>query len=80
VETVWRQADRYGVPRICFANKMDRVGASYERTIESIKQRLGANPVAMQMPIGMEGSFKGVIDLMTMKAVFWDDELGKGSA
>ncbi len=76
-ETVWRQADRYGVPRICFANKMDRVGASYERTIESIKQRLGANPVAMQMPIGMEGSFKGVIDLMTMKAVFWDDELGK---
>jgi elongation factor G len=56
---------------------MDRVGASYERTIESIKQRLGANPVAMQMPIGMEGSFKGVIDLMTMKAIFWDDELGK---
>jgi elongation factor G len=76
-ETVWRQADRYGVPRICFANKMDRVGASFERTIESIKQRLGANPIAMQMPIGMEASFQGVIDLMTMKAVFWDDELGK---
>ena len=76
-ETVWRQADRYGVPRICFANKMDRVGASYERTIDSIKQRLGANPVAMQMPIGMEASFRGVIDLMTMKATFWDDELGK---
>jgi elongation factor G len=76
-ETVWRQADRYGVPRICFANKMDRVGASYERTIESIKQRLGANPIAMQMPIGMEASFQGVIDLMIMKAVFWDDELGK---
>jgi elongation factor G len=76
-ETVWRQADRYGVPRICFANKMDRVGASYQRTIDSIKQRLGANPIAMQMPIGMEASFKGVIDLMTMKAVFWDDELGK---
>ena len=76
-ETVWRQADRYGVPRICFANKMDRVGASYERTIETIKQRLGANPIAMQMPIGMEASFKGVIDLMTMKAVYWDDELGK---
>ncbi|HVM71600.1 MAG TPA: elongation factor G [Anaerolineales bacterium] len=76
-ETVWRQADRYGVPRICFANKMDRVGASYERTIETIKQRLGANPIAMQMPIGMEASFRGVIDLMTMKAVFWDDELGK---
>jgi len=76
-ETVWRQADRYGVPRICFANKMDRTGASYERTIESIKQRLGANPIAMQMPIGMESSFLGVIDLMTMKAVFWDDELGR---
>ena len=76
-ETVWRQADRYGVPRICFANKMDRVGASYERTIETIKQRLGANPIAMQMPIGLEASFRGVVDLMTMKAVFWDDELGK---
>ena len=76
-ETVWRQADRYGVPRICFANKMDRVGASYERTIETIKQRLGANPIAMQMPIGLEASFQGVVDLMTMKAVFWDDELGK---
>jgi elongation factor G len=76
-ETVWRQADRYGVPRICFANKMDRVGASYERTIDTIKQRLGANPIAMQMPIGFEASFHGVIDLITMKAVFWDDELGK---
>ncbi len=76
-ETVWRQADRYGVPRICFANKMDRIGASYERTIDTIKQRLGANPIAMQMPIGMEASFQGVIDLMEMKAVFWDDELGK---
>jgi elongation factor G len=76
-ETVWRQADRYGVPRICFANKMDRVGASYERTIDTIKQRLGANPIAMQMPIGKESSFTGVIDLMAMKAVYWDDELGK---
>jgi elongation factor G len=76
-ETVWRQADRYGVPRICFANKMDRTGASYERTIETIKQRLGANPIAMQMPIGMESSFRGIIDLMRMIAVFWDDELGK---
>jgi elongation factor G len=76
-ETVWRQADRYGVPRICFANKMDRIGASYERTIESIKQRLGANPIAMQMPIGMESSFLGIIDLMTMKAIYWDDELGR---
>ncbi len=76
-ETVWRQADRYGVPRICFANKMDRVGASYERTLESIKQRLGANPIAMQMPIGLESAFLGVIDLMVMKAVYWDDELGR---
>jgi elongation factor G len=76
-ETVWRQADRYGVPRICFANKMDRVGASFERTIETIKQRLGANPIAMQMPIGMEASFNGIIDLMTMKAIYWDDELGR---
>ena len=76
-ETVWRQADRYGVPRICFANKMDRTGASYERTLESIKQRLGANPIAMQMPIGMESTFQGVVDLMVMKAVFWDDELGR---
>ena len=76
-ETVWRQADRYGVPRICFANKMDRVGASYERTIETIKQRLGAHPIAMQMPIGAESSFQGVIDLMTMKAIYWDDELGR---
>jgi elongation factor G len=76
-ETVWRQADRYGVPRICFANKLDRIGASYDRTIESIKLRLGANPIAMQMPIGMESSFLGIIDLMTMKAIFWDDELGR---
>ncbi len=76
-ETVWRQADRYGVPRICFANKMDRVGASYERTIETIKQRLGANPIAMQLPIGFESSFRGIIDLMTMKAVYWEDEMGR---
>ncbi len=76
-ETVWRQADRYKVPRMCFANKMDRVGASYEHTLESIKQRLGANPIAMQMPIGAEASFQGVIDLITMKAIYWDDELGR---
>lgn len=76
-ETVWRQADRYGVPRICFANKMDRVGASYDRTIETIQQRLGTNPIALQMPIGTESQFQGVIDLMTMQAVYWDDELGR---
>jgi elongation factor G len=76
-ETVWRQADRYGVPRICFINKMDRVGASFERSLESIKQRLGANPIAMQLPIGSEAGFKGVIDLLAMNAVFWEDELGR---
>ena len=76
-ETVWRQADRYGVPRICFVNKMDRVGASYERTIESIIDRLGANPIPMQLPIGFEAGFKGVIDLLTMKAIVWEDDLGK---
>jgi elongation factor G len=76
-ETVWRQADRYNVPRICFVNKMDRVGASYERTIEMIRQRLGANPVAVQLPIGSEASFKGAIDLISNKAIIWEDDLGK---
>ncbi|MBI4762587.1 MAG: elongation factor G [Chloroflexota bacterium] len=76
-ETVWRQADRYGVPRICFVNKMDRVGASYERTIETIIDRLGANPIPMQIPIGFEATFKGVIDLLTMQAWVWEDDLGK---
>lgn len=76
-ETVWRQADRYLVPRICFVNKMDRVGASYERTIESIRSRLGANPIAMQLPIGSEATFKGVVDLLTNEATYWEDELGR---
>src|SRR5512136_56690 len=76
-ETVWRQADRYGVPRICFVNKMDRVGASYERTIQSITERLGANPIAMQLPIGNEAAFKGAVDLLEMKGVIWEDDLGK---
>ena len=76
-ETVWRQADRYGVPRICFVNKMDRVGASYERTIESIKERLGANPIPMQIPIGFEATFRGAINLLEEKAVIWEDDLGK---
>ena len=76
-ETVWRQADRYGVPRICFVNKMDRVGASYERTIGSIKDRLGANPIPMQLPIGFEGTFRGVVDLLEQKAIVWEDDLGK---
>src|SRR5512135_479288 len=76
-ESVWRQADRYNVPRICFINKMDRIGASYEYSIESIRQRLGANPLAMQLPIGNEAGFKGVVDLLTMQAIYWEDELGK---
>lgn len=76
-ETVWRQADRYGVPRMCFVNKMDRVGASYERTIESIKDRLGANPIPMQLPIGFEATFRGVVDLLEQKAILWEDDLGK---
>ncbi len=76
-ETVWRQADRYGVPRICFVNKMDRVGASFERTIESIRERLGANPIPMQLPIGFEAGFRGVVDLIEMKAILYEDDLGK---
>ncbi len=75
-ETVWRQADRYHVPRICFVNKMDRVGASYERSLETMKHRLGANVAAMQVPIGVENEFCGVVDLLTMKAITWDDALG----
>jgi elongation factor G len=73
-ETVWRQADKYGVPRICFINKLDRAGASFERSFESIITRLGANPVALQIPIGLEDQFKGVVDLITMKALIWNDE------
>ncbi len=76
-ETVWRQADLYGVPRICFVNKMDRVGASYERTIQMIRERLGANPVAVQLPIGVESEFKGVVDLFDRQAIVWKDDQGK---
>jgi elongation factor G len=75
-ETVWRQADRYGVPRICFINKMDRVGASYDRSIESIRTRLGANPIPVQVPVGSEADFQGVIDLFEQKAILWHDEMG----
>ena len=73
-ETVWRQADKYGVPRICFINKLDRAGASFDRSFQSILDRLGANAVAMQIPIGLEDQFKGVVDLITMKAFVWNDE------
>ncbi len=76
-ETVWRQADRYRVPRICFVNKMDRVGASYERSIETIRHRLGANPIAVQVPIGEEADFRGVVDLIEEVAILWEDDLGK---
>jgi elongation factor G len=73
-ETVWRQADKYGVPRICFINKLDRAGASFDRSFESIITRLGANPVALQIPIGLEDQLKGVVDLIQMKGLIWKDE------
>ena len=73
-ETVWRQADKYRVPRICFINKLDRAGASFERSFDSIITRLGANPVALQIPIGLEDEFRGVVDLITMKGLVWKDE------
>jgi elongation factor G len=76
-ETVWRQADRYKVPRICFCNKMDRLGADFEMNIQSIKDRLGANPLVLQMTIGKEADFKGVVDLVKFKSIIWqDDSLG----
>ena len=76
---MWRQADKYGVPRICFINKMDKMGADFEHAVDTIRKRLNARPVAIQLPIGQEDKFKGVIDLMTMKAIIWKDEtLGAG--
>jgi elongation factor G len=73
-ETVWRQGDKYKVPRICFVNKMDKNGADFEHVIDTIRKRLGARPVALQIPIGAEANFKGVVDLIEMKAVLWHDE------
>ena len=73
-ETVWRQANKYGVPRIVFVNKMDRMGANFLRVVEQIKKRLGSNPVVVQLPIGAEDEFKGVVDLVKMKAIFWDED------
>jgi elongation factor G len=73
-ETVWRQADKYSVPRICFINKMDRIGADFYHSLDTIVQRLGCRPVPVQLPIGAEDQFKGVIDLVTMKARIWRDE------
>ncbi len=75
-ETVWRQANRYNVPRICFVNKMDRVGADFVRSVGMIRRRLGANPIAIQVPWGSEERLKGVIDLLEMRAISWEDELG----
>ncbi len=76
-ETVWRQANKYKVPRICFVNKMDRVGAHYSRCIEMIRDRLFAEPLPLHLPVGAESDFKGVVDLVQMKTLLWDDEDGK---
>ena len=73
-ETVWRQADKYGVPRMIFVNKMDKIGADFFISVQMVKERLGANPVVLQLPLGIESSFKGIIDLIRLKAVVWDDE------
>jgi elongation factor G len=73
-ETVWRQGDKYKVPRLCFVNKMDKAGADFEHVIETIRKRLGARPVAIQIPIGAEANFKGVVDLIEMRAILWHDE------
>jgi elongation factor G len=73
-ETVWRQADKYGVPRIAFINKMDRIGADFTRGVDMIRERLGANPLPIQLPIGSEENFRGLVDLVAMQAIVWDDE------
>lgn len=77
-ETVWRQADKYGVPRIAFFNKMDRVGANFEMCVNDIREKLGANPVPIQLPIGAEDDFEGVIDLLTMKEIIWPKDSDNG--
>jgi len=76
-ETVWRQADKFSVPRICFVNKLDRMGASFDRAVDSIRERLSPNAVVLQLPIGSEGNFKGVIDLLTMKALYFEGDFGE---
>ena len=75
-ETVWRQADKYGVPRLAFVNKMDVVGANFDRTLKMMRERLNAHPIAVQLPIGKEDTFKGIIDLISMKAELYEDDLG----
>src|SRR5580692_4278476 len=76
-ETVWRQADKYHVPRIAYINKMDRIGADFDKGVQTMIDRLGAHPVPIQLPIGAEGDFEGVVDLVAMKAIVYKDELGK---
>lgn len=78
-ETVWRQADKYGVPRMAYVNKMDILGADFYRVVDMMKNRLGANAVPVQLPIGLENGFKGYVDLVQMKAVVYTDDLGKFS-
>src|SRR5262249_41594873 len=73
-ETVWRQADKYNVPRIAFINKMDRPGADFDHAVDTIRTRLAANPVSSQMPIGAEDKFRGVVDLIDMRSIVWKDE------
>src|ERR671912_56258 len=73
-EQVWRQADKYGVPRMCFVNKMDRTGANFYRTVDMIVDRLGAKPLVTQLPIGTEGGYKGLVDLVSNKAIIWLEE------
>ncbi len=76
-ETVWRQANKYGVPRICFINKMDRTGANFQQCVDMIRNRLDALPAVIQLPIGSEGDFRGVVDLVRMRALVWDDGMGE---
>ena len=73
-ETVWRQAEKYNVPRMCFVNKLDRMGANFERCVEMIKDRLGARPLVLYLPIGLEGDFKGLVDLVENRAIIWLEE------
>jgi elongation factor G len=76
-ETVWRQADKYRVPRIAYINKMDRIGADFERSVQTMIDRLGAHPIPIQLPIGAESGFRGIVDLAQNKAIVYKDELGK---
>ena len=76
-ETVWRQANKYSVPRICFINKMDRIGADFNRAVDMIRDRLDAVPAVIQLPIGVEGGYQGIVDLLAMEALVWNDDMGE---